>query len=375
MGDALVSWNPRRSPRLSPFDPFRKPLATSRNRRRPAASRLASSRRNSAISCSSLFQGLTHRRLIVEQDVDPHFRIARGEPGAVLCPAAEGDGAESPIRKALGEGRGDSLGQMAGPGKLPVVRLGVYSHRCRFEGTLPETGDQVRQLRCPGRGRLRRPIESLNCGNSGTTTRLLLGVLAAHQFSSHADRRQLASPRPMRRVTGPLARMGARFIEEVATGFRSPSKARGSPSPTTCRFPVPRSRARCSWPDSPGRWKSRCGSPMAALGTTPSGCSAPSDTRSRSEGWIELRPHWPGRAVRGPGAGRPSSAAFLVGAGVLAEGGELGSPVWALTLPGSASSRSLRRWVLRCGIEKPSDPVRRAGGKTWWCKPEVAERH
>jgi 3-phosphoshikimate 1-carboxyvinyltransferase len=56
-----------------------------------------------------------------------------------------------------------------------------------------------------GRGRFRRPIESLDCGNSGTTTRLLLGLLSAHQFSATLTGDSSLRRRPMRRVTGPLS--------------------------------------------------------------------------------------------------------------------------------------------------------------------------
>ena len=41
-----------------------------------------------------------------------------------------------------------------------------------------------RATRITGRGRLRRPEAVLNCGNSGTTARLLLGLLAAHPFTA-----------------------------------------------------------------------------------------------------------------------------------------------------------------------------------------------
>ena len=65
-----------------------------------------------------------------------------------------------------------------------------------------------------GRGRFRRPIESLNCGNSGTTTRLLLGLLSAHQFSATLTGDSSLRRRPMRRIIVPLERMGARFSSD-----------------------------------------------------------------------------------------------------------------------------------------------------------------
>src|SRR5215212_5111753 len=62
-----------------------------------------------------------------------------------------------------------------------------------------------------GRGTFRRPAATLFCGNSGTTTRLLLGLLSAHRFSATLTGDRSLRRRPMRRVTVPLSAMGARF--------------------------------------------------------------------------------------------------------------------------------------------------------------------
>ncbi|MEO7041511.1 MAG: 3-phosphoshikimate 1-carboxyvinyltransferase [Gemmatimonadaceae bacterium] len=55
------------------------------------------------------------------------------------------------------------------------------------------------------------PRGPLDCGNSGTTARLMCGVLAAHAFDSTLNGDVSLSRRPMRRVTNPLERMGAHF--------------------------------------------------------------------------------------------------------------------------------------------------------------------
>jgi 3-phosphoshikimate 1-carboxyvinyltransferase len=62
-----------------------------------------------------------------------------------------------------------------------------------------------------GLGGLQAPPGPLDCGNSGTTLRLMTGVLAAHPFSSTLAGDASLSRRPMRRVMAPLSRMGARF--------------------------------------------------------------------------------------------------------------------------------------------------------------------
>lgn len=61
---------------------------------------------------------------------------------------------------------------------------------------------------------LRAPDGPLDCGNAGTGMRLLAGLLAAQRFDSVLVGDASLSKRPMRRVTGPLAKMGARIDTE-----------------------------------------------------------------------------------------------------------------------------------------------------------------
>jgi 3-phosphoshikimate 1-carboxyvinyltransferase len=78
-----------------------------------------------------------------------------------------------------------------------------------------------------GLGGLRPSPESLDCGNSGTTTRLMAGVLAAHRFASDVVGDASLSRRPMRRVAAPLEAMGARVI--LTTGGTLPMHIDGAP--------------------------------------------------------------------------------------------------------------------------------------------------
>lgn len=54
-----------------------------------------------------------------------------------------------------------------------------------------------------------RPAASLYCGNSGTTMRLLAGILAGQNFASMMTGDESLQKRPMQRIIEPLARMGA----------------------------------------------------------------------------------------------------------------------------------------------------------------------
>ena len=61
--------------------------------------------------------------------------------------------------------------------------------------------------------RLLAPGSRLNCGNSGTTARLMLGILAGQRFAATLTGDASLRRRPMRRVTEPLRQMGARIQE------------------------------------------------------------------------------------------------------------------------------------------------------------------
>ena len=58
---------------------------------------------------------------------------------------------------------------------------------------------------------LNAPGSPLFAGNSGTTVRLMSGVLAAYQFESRLEGDASLSRRPMKRIADPLTAMGARF--------------------------------------------------------------------------------------------------------------------------------------------------------------------
>jgi len=65
---------------------------------------------------------------------------------------------------------------------------------------------------------LREPRQDLDCGNSGTTLRLLMGILSGSPFSSRLVGDVSLSSRPMKRVSTPLMQMGAK-IELTQGGF------------------------------------------------------------------------------------------------------------------------------------------------------------
>lgn len=73
---------------------------------------------------------------------------------------------------------------------------------------------------------LREPAGVLDCGNSGTTMRMLSGLLAGREFLSVLVGDESLSARPMRRVLDPLAAMGAR-VDGRDRGALAPIVIRG----------------------------------------------------------------------------------------------------------------------------------------------------
>ena len=73
-------------------------------------------------------------------------------------------------------------------------------------------------------GKLTSPIDTLYCGNSGTTMRLVAGVLAGQSFNSVLTGDESLSNRPMQRIITPLSLMGAKII---SNNGRSPLEIYG----------------------------------------------------------------------------------------------------------------------------------------------------
>ena len=57
----------------------------------------------------------------------------------------------------------------------------------------------------------KKPTSNLDCGNSGTSARLIAGLLAAQDFNSTLIGDDSLSKRPMKRVIEPLMKMGTEF--------------------------------------------------------------------------------------------------------------------------------------------------------------------
>jgi 3-phosphoshikimate 1-carboxyvinyltransferase len=93
-----------------------------------------------------------------------------------------------------------------------------------------QINDDGETIRITGRGLhgLEEPGDVLDCGNSGTTIRLITGLLSGQSFFSVVTGDQYLRKRPMKRVVEPLSRMGA-LISGRSGGTLAPLAISGGP--------------------------------------------------------------------------------------------------------------------------------------------------
>lgn len=86
-------------------------------------------------------------------------------------------------------------------------------------------------------GAFTQPSAALDCGNSGTTMRLLAGILAGRELDATLDGDASLRRRPMRRIAEPLRAMGARV--ELRDDGLAPMRVRGSSSLHAIAYELP----------------------------------------------------------------------------------------------------------------------------------------
>lgn len=123
---------------------------------------------------------------------------------------------------SLAEGRSEFTRFLAAQDCLGTLRafqsLGISATREPRSGTLIVEGR--------GMNGLSAPSAALDLGNSGTTMRLLMGILAGQRFEATLTGDRSLCSRPMRRVTDPLKKMGAQ-IKGKDNGNFAPLTIRG----------------------------------------------------------------------------------------------------------------------------------------------------
>ncbi len=194
---------------------------------------------------------------------------------------------------------------------------------------LPADGGELR-IASHGLAHWREPAEILDCGNSGTTTRLMLGLLAGRPFEATLTGDGSLRQRPMRRVTEPLGAMGAR-IDELEHADRLPIRMRGG-ALRPFQYTSPKASAQIKsallFAGLSGGVPVRVAEPYPSRDHTERMLSAMGVqivSGEGDDGWaVSLTPPagpLPPLELAVPGD--PSSAAFLVAAALLADTGEL----------------------------------------------------
>ena len=202
-------------------------------------------------------------------------------------------------------------------GVVEISGLGTGHDNRATERILRQLGVLVErdgtQARVHGVGLLglRAPDGPLDCGNSGTTMRLMLGILAGQPFEVSLVGDQSLSARPMGRVLRPLMDMGLEVLETGA-GERAPLRVRGRRPLTSMVYESPIASAQVK-------------SAVLLAGLYAQGETRviePGLSRDHTERMLDyLGPDLEAKPIDVPGD--LSSAAFLLGAALLTPGSDV----------------------------------------------------
>jgi len=151
--------------------------------------------------------------------------------------------------------------------------------------------------------RFTAPAADINCGNSGTTMRLLAGILSAQPFRARLIGDESLSRRPMKRVMIPLAQMGASLTAEGAKNTPPLVIEGGNLHAIAYQSPVASAQVK---------------SAVLLAGLFANGCTSvtePSQSRNHTERmleWFHAKPHIDGLTVTIPGVQTIQSRDFRI---------------------------------------------------------------
>ena len=141
-----------------------------------------------------------------------HVQPGGALKGAIRVAGDKSISHRSIMMGSLAEGTTHVSGFLEGEDALATLNA-FKAMGVKIEG--PDNGKVV--VHGVGMQGLQQPSSSLDVGNSGTSMRLMSGLLAGQRFSSTLIGDESLTKRPMKRVTDPLALMGAQ-IETTETG-------------------------------------------------------------------------------------------------------------------------------------------------------------
>ncbi len=157
--------------------------------------------------------------------------------GEIRVPGDKSISHRSIMLGSLAEGMTEVTGFLEGEDSLATLQafrdMGVV-----IEG--PSNGRVV--IHGVGLNGLKKPVNALYLGNSGTSMRLLCGLLAGQPFDVTLTGDESLSKRPMERVAAPLRQMGA--VVETAEGGRPPLRIKGGQQLRGIDYPLPMASAQ-----------------------------------------------------------------------------------------------------------------------------------
>jgi 3-phosphoshikimate 1-carboxyvinyltransferase len=160
-----------------------------------------------------------------------------GLKGTVRVPGDKSISHRSIMFGSLAEGTSHISGFLDGEDSLNTLRS-FQAMGVEIEG--PEDGNVT--IHGVGMNGLKPPSKALDLGNSGTSMRLLAGLLAGQKFDVELSGDVSLSKRPMKRVTDPLAEMGAKV--STAEGGKPPLKITGNQSLNSFSYQMPMASAQ-----------------------------------------------------------------------------------------------------------------------------------
>lgn len=162
----------------------------------------------------------------MKANISPCERIA----GSPALPADKSIAHRTALLAALADGKTEIIG-------YPDAEDPQSTLRCLTQlGVQIEKTKNALIIHGVGKKGLRRPKEPLDCGNSGTTMRLLTGILSGQLFESVLTGDASLSARPMERIAAPLREMGAQI--ELDNGHAPITLKRSALHGITYRLPV-----------------------------------------------------------------------------------------------------------------------------------------
>ena len=158
-------------------------------------------------------------------------RTANGLKGEVSVPGDKSMSHRSLMLGTLAVGETPIRGLLTGEDVMATAEA-----MRRLGAVIERDGDDF-QVSGVGVGGLREPMLPLDMGNSGTSTRLILGLLATHELTAVVFGDASLNKRPMARVTDPLSQFGARFM--ARSGGRLPLAVQGTADAVPVRYVSP----------------------------------------------------------------------------------------------------------------------------------------